>query len=585
LSFTYDALGRKLTESGPQGSATSEYDLAGRRTKLTYPGTGLFVNTDYLVTGEVTAIRENGASSGVGLLASYEYDPATSAGQLGLRTKVTFGSGAKQAYTYDPMSRLASLTNDLSGVTNDLTVNITGYNPASQITGTSRSNDAYAWTAHSNGSSAYTQNGLNQQTVINGSTVGWTDQRGNLTTDPTSGKAYSYWPSSDQLWTSSPPWAALSYDGLARLAIIDTTTVDTRFAYDGMDTIADYDGSNVLQHRYVFGPGIDEPIVQYDGSGTSSRRFLSSDERGSIIAASDNSGTLQNIDTYDEYGRPGATNSGRFQYAGQRWISEIGAYDYKTRDYLPHLGIFGQTDRIGYGDGPNLYAYVKDDAVNLTDPLGTQCTALTWYHDVYTNGVFNDGRSFHIPLGIYCAADTISLLSQGIDPSAGALAGLFILTAGATNQCLSHVRAFVDAHGHDAAILANILGEHVTAAEVLAVAAEETRYGLGGFAPNGNFFGLHGVGTYPMGTYYTKDNHTPTLTFPQGNQFMYSGLIFVNREGRYLTPNVGDNPYQFFSILNRHGYATGDSTYPSRMTSTGPKRGPYTLVKACTGGR
>ena len=61
-------------QTGTQGIAAYEYDAAGRRTKLTYPGTGLYVNYDYLVTGEVTAIRENGATSGVGVLGSYTYD-------------------------------------------------------------------------------------------------------------------------------------------------------------------------------------------------------------------------------------------------------------------------------------------------------------------------------------------------------------------------------------------------------------------------------------------------------------------------------------------------------------------------------
>jgi hypothetical protein len=45
----------------------------------------------------------------------------------------------------------------------------------------------------------------------------------------------------------------------------------TRFAYDGLEMIAEYDGSNVLTRRYVYGPGTDEPIVQYDGAGTTGR--------------------------------------------------------------------------------------------------------------------------------------------------------------------------------------------------------------------------------------------------------------------------------------------------------------------------
>ncbi|MEA3031180.1 MAG: hypothetical protein QOG13_2505, partial [Sphingomonadales bacterium] len=79
-SFTYDALGRNLTQAGPLGTMSYAYDLAGRRTRLTYPGSGLYVDYDYLDTGEIAAIRENGATSGVGVLGAYTYD------DLGRRT-------------------------------------------------------------------------------------------------------------------------------------------------------------------------------------------------------------------------------------------------------------------------------------------------------------------------------------------------------------------------------------------------------------------------------------------------------------------------------------------------------------------
>ena len=56
LSFTWDALSRNLTQVSPQGTVTSAWDAAGRRTQLTYPGTGLFLNYDYLLTGEVAKV-------------------------------------------------------------------------------------------------------------------------------------------------------------------------------------------------------------------------------------------------------------------------------------------------------------------------------------------------------------------------------------------------------------------------------------------------------------------------------------------------------------------------------------------------
>jgi RHS repeat-associated protein len=138
------------------------------------------------------------------------------------------------------------------------------------------------------------------------------------------------------------------------------------------------------------GDGADEVLVDYAGSGTTSRRFLSSDERGSVISLTDSSGALIGIDTYDEYGKPGAANIGRFQYTGQKWLSEIGAYDYKARVYLPHLGVFAQTDPIGQADSPNLYAYVGGDPVNFGDPSGltTEDKLITCIGEcVYVTGV------------------------------------------------------------------------------------------------------------------------------------------------------------------------------------------------------
>jgi hypothetical protein len=120
------------------------------------------------------------------------------------------------------------------------------------------------------------------------------------------------------MMATAPGGATLAYDPLLRLYETVGGGTTTRFGYDGLNLIAEYDGANTLQRRYVHGPGVDQPLVWYEGAGTATRRWFHADERGSVIAVSDANGDLHGTaNRYDEYGVPqGGALTGRFGYTG-----------------------------------------------------------------------------------------------------------------------------------------------------------------------------------------------------------------------------------------------------------------------------
>jgi RHS repeat-associated protein len=152
---------------------------------------------------------------------------------------------------------------------------------------------------------------------------------------------------------------------------VSGTSSTTQFVLAGDDEIADYNcsaGTCIPWALTVRGAG-GLPVVSIT-PGSGGHTYYHHDVLGSTTAATvpGMNGPAE-IYTYSEFG---ATSSGSltYRFGGYRYDAETSLYYVHARYYSPALGRFLQTDPAGLSGGTNLYAYVGNDPINLTDPSG-----------------------------------------------------------------------------------------------------------------------------------------------------------------------------------------------------------------------
>jgi RHS repeat-associated protein len=185
------------------------------------------------------------------------------------------------------------------------------------------------------------------------------------------------------------------WDAEDSLVAINAGNRRTEFTYDGDFRLAAIrqlvDGSEVSHRRFVW---CDNQLCEErDSIGTVTKRyfpqgmkvetgpaagsyFYTRDHLGSIRELTDSSANVRARYTYDPFGRRAKLSGDKdadFGFTGMFWVAEADLAVTRFRAYDPGLGRWLSRDPLDDAEvkeGPNLYTYVQNDTVNLTDSLG-----------------------------------------------------------------------------------------------------------------------------------------------------------------------------------------------------------------------
>jgi RHS repeat-associated protein len=164
--------------------------------------------------------------------------------------------------------------------------------------------------------------------------------------------------------------ASFVYDGLGRRQRKTITGTITDFVYDGFNPVRETSGATIV--NLLTGLGIDEYLMRTTGGTT--EQFLT-DGLGSTMALSDSNGAVDTEYSYEPFGTAttiSGESTNELSYTG-RESDNTGLSYYRARYYHPGLARFISEDPTGFaGGGVNLFAYVANDPMKWTDPLGLE---------------------------------------------------------------------------------------------------------------------------------------------------------------------------------------------------------------------
>jgi RHS repeat-associated protein len=342
-SFTVDALGRETRKELANGCVTTQvYDSAGRLTGVTNRK-----STGDTISGFAYAYDKAGNRIGVvqanGDRTTWAYDKTYQLTHEHRNGHFAFNV----TYTYDPAGN--RLVQEDSGLRTTYT-----YDAANQI---------------------LTEQGATSTTTYTHDLAGNRTQK-----EAPEGTTYYTWDEDNRLTVAQPPAGAITmtYSAVGARVKKETATETKSFLYDFNNLLAELDDAGATDKLYT------QTVEQY-GDLVSDHHvdhtdYYAYDALGSTDALLEDTEYLLARHAYRAFGldQSGADPNDAFAFVGRQGYfrdPEIDLYYVRARYYDPAAGKWISKDRIGYYSGqPNLYAYVANRPLTVTDPNGLAAT-------------------------------------------------------------------------------------------------------------------------------------------------------------------------------------------------------------------
>jgi RHS repeat-associated protein len=424
-TFAYDADGRPTRATNALGDVTAEWDARGFPTRATGADGR---STSYQVDDAGRVTRR---TTGDGFVVAYAYDAAgrllnvtdgtgtpfvTYAYDAGGRlVRETKGNGTLTTWTYTAASQVESVVNYGPGgqvLSSFAYVHDAEGNPVGMTTLAGTTSFAYDADGqlvdvhHPDGRRTqieYDRNGNRTRVVTDATTVPWSsnslnqataagsasfayDANGNLVqrTDASGTTTYA-WNADGRLVQVVHPTLGTfdyEYDALGRRVTERRGTSVRRWAWDGWEVVAEYDGAGALVTRYVSGAGLVARLT-----GTGSKSFYAFDATGHTRQLTDASGVVVCSYDYDPFGEPLAVSESipnPFRYAGRFGVltDAHGLLQMRARSYDPALGRFVSPDPKRFLAGFHFYTYASNSPVRFVDPNGTENPGLDAFNAI-----------------------------------------------------------------------------------------------------------------------------------------------------------------------------------------------------------